>query len=267
MSAKAQKYIDGLTANGEISFTLGDLCEALAITPNAALAALYRLRDQHKIASPARGYYLVLTPEFRNKGCLPADFFIDDLMRYLESDYYVYLLSAALYYGTAHQQPQLFQVMLPDRKRNIECASVTIEFIKNSHSNRVPIRSVKTRTGYIKVSTPEATAVDMIKYMRHCGGIGRVVTVLDELAEMIDARTLIELTEICEERAWIHRLGFILDKLGKIELAESLYCQLRKNHELAIPLVPYQTMKGAVRDKKWKIAINAVFESDLDDTD
>ena len=266
MAAKTDKYIDSLTANGEISFTLENFCHGLGVNRNAGLTALDRLKKQKKVVSPGKGYYLILTPEFRNKGCLPADFFIDDLMRYFNMDYYVSLLSASLYYGAAHQQPQMLQVMLPDKKRNIQCARVSIEFIKNTHFYQTPKKKLKTRTGYMDVSTPAATAMDVTKYMRQCGGISRIVTVLDELAESIDSNALKQLAEASKEYFWIHRLGFILDRLGKTDLAEVLYKTLNKNRTGIIPLVPYDPIKSVPRDKKWRIAINAVVESDLDDT-
>ena len=263
MPAKTVQYIDSLTANGEISFTVEKFCHALGISHSAALTALGRLKRQKEIVSPSKGYYLILTPEFRKKGCLPADFFIDDLMRHLNIDYYVALLSAALYYGAAHQQPQMLQVMLPDRKRNIQCAQVSIEFIKNIHCSTTPTRQLKTRAGYMNVSTPEATAMDMVRYMRQCGGTSRIVTVLDELAEAIDSKELKKLAEESDEYVWIHRLGFILDKLEKTKLSEALYETVNKNHTGIIPLVPYDTIKGVPRNTKWQIAVNAIVESDL----
>lgn len=266
MAAKTDRYIDSLTANGEISFTVEDFCRALEVNRSAGLTALGRLKKQSKVVSPSKGYYLILTPEFRNKGCLPADFFIDDLMHYLNLDYYVSLLSAALYYGAAHQQPQMLQVMLVDKKKNIQCAEVSVEFIKNSHFNETPLRKIKTRTGYMNVSTPEGTAMDMIKYMRQCGGLSRIVTVIDELAESIDPDELEQLAEASKEYFWIHRLGFILDKLGKTHLAEALYKTANQNNREIVPLVPYDSIKNVPRDKKWQIAINAIVESDLDDT-
>lgn len=266
MASKTDKYIDKLTANGEISFTVEDFCCALEVNRNAGLSALDRLKKQNKVVSPSRGYYLILTPEFRNKGCLPADFFIDDLMHHLNLTYYVSLLSAALYYGAAHQQPQMLQVMLTDKKANIQCAEVSVEFIKNTHLNETSLRKIKTRTGYMNVSTPEGTAMDMMKYMRQCGGLSRIATVLDELAESIDPNKLKQLAEASKEYFWVHRLGFIFEKLGKTHLAEPLHKIVNQDKKEIIPLVPYESIKKVPRDKKWKIAINAIVESDLDDT-
>ena len=45
------------------------------------------------------------------------------------------------------------------------------------------VQQIKGVTGYIPVSTPEATATDLIVYARQAGGLDRVLTVLQELAE------------------------------------------------------------------------------------
>jgi predicted transcriptional regulator of viral defense system len=265
LTSKVAQYIDSLTAAGEISFTLNAVQKALGVSQNAALSAIKRLKKHNKVVSPSKGYYLILTPEFRNLGCLPADFFIDDLMHHLGMTYYVCLLSAAMFYGAAHQQPQMMQVMIEKTKKNIQCGQVSLLFIKNNSSNNTPLNKIKTRTGYMNVSTPEATARDMMKYMTQCGGIGRVMTVIEELAENMDNAALEKLA--CEEkgRIWLRRLGYLLDLANAEQLSSSLYNHFDKKSEF-IPLVPYVSMTGAPRNKKWRIAVNAAVESDLDDT-
>lgn len=264
--SKARKYIDSLTAKGKISFTVKQYCDALKVSYKAAINSFEHLRQSKEIASPNKGYYLILTPEFRQQGCLPAELFIDDLMQHWNMNYYVSLLSAALYHGAAHQQPQMFQVMLNNKKEDIHCGNILIEFIQNNQMINTPTQQLKTRTGYFKISTPEATAMDMMKYMRQSGGIGRIATVLDELSESMSAIALSQLAMQSKEQAWKHRLGYILDKLGHIKLAKTLYGTLDKKPVNIIPLVPYTSITGAARDKKWHIAINANIESDLDDT-
>ena len=46
---------------------------------------------------------------------------------------------------------------------------------------------VKTVTGSIRVSTPEATALDLLRYVAAAGYLSNVATVLHELAEACDA--------------------------------------------------------------------------------
>ena len=259
----AREYIDSLTAHGEFAFTVTQFCDALALTYKTGLKALARLKHRKEITSPSKGYYLILPPEFRKQGCLPADYFIDDLMRHLNKDYYVALLSAALYHGAAHQQPQMFQVMIRDKKRPIRCGNIHVEFIKNLYCKKTPTQQIKTRTGYMNLSTPEATAMDMLKYLRQSGGINRIVTVLDELAESMSSNALSKLATESKEQAWVYRLGFLLDKQGHRALAQALYESVNKKPVGIIPLIPYTTLTGAPRDKKWPIAINTTIESDL----
>jgi predicted transcriptional regulator of viral defense system len=262
---KAQYYLDHLASEGKFSFTRAQIKHNLKLTNNAASCLLRRLKHKSQITSPAKGYYLIITPEFRSLGCLPPDFFIEDLMKYLQMDYYVALLSAALYHGAAHQQPQIFQVMIPVSHTDIQCGHVKIKFIKNQMLDSSLVMQLKTRTGFMRVSTPEATAKDLLNFISQSGGMGQIATVIDELAECLNIDMLQKLAMQNQQSQWIQRLGYILDILGYKELSEGLF-QMIKNKKLRIiPFVPNRTMTSAPRDKKWRIAINTIIKSDLDD--
>src|SRR5204862_425249 len=82
----------------------------------AVQAALRRLKRRGEIADPYRGFHVIVPPEYRRLGCLPAEQFVPQLMRVLGETYYVALLSAAELHGAAHQRPQAFQGRgAPDR--------------------------------------------------------------------------------------------------------------------------------------------------------
>ena len=115
----AREYISGLAASGRHYFTSGEARSALGIWAAAAKLALNRLAEQKAIASPARGFYVIIPPEYQSLGCLPADQFIPALMRHLNIAYYAGLLSAAQYHGAAHYRPQEFQVFLAKNRRPI----------------------------------------------------------------------------------------------------------------------------------------------------
>jgi predicted transcriptional regulator of viral defense system len=265
LTMKAQQYLDYLTSEGRISFTKEALQQKLGLTSNAANCMIRRLKQKQKIASPAKGYYLVLAPEFRSMGCLPPDFFIDDLMEHLGLHYYAALISAALYHGAAHQQPQIFQVMVSTEHTNIQCGRVRIQFITNHNLDKNDVISLNTRTGVMRVATPETTAKDLLLFIRQSGGIGRVATVIDELAEVLNKKKLQALAKKSEQLQWVQRLGYVLEKLKHLELAESLFAVIQDKNLRITPLVPYRTMTRFPRDNKWRIAINANVESDLND--
>lgn len=267
MDKNAKDYIDQLTARGEISFTTQQMQHERCLTTKAVERAIYRLKRKGEVAAIAKGYYLILTPEFRKMGCLPPDYFIDDLMQHWQQDYYVGLLSAALYFGAAHQQPQLFQVVTDRYRPAVRCGQVKIEFITKKTLSHTPTTQLKTHSGLMNVSTPEATMMDLCLFLRRSGGLSHVATVLDELAEAVTPAALKQLLDQNNELTWIQRLGYLLEQLGQQELADVLYQHIKNQPTNIVSLAPYYPMRGAARDAKWRVAINAVIESDVHDTD
>jgi hypothetical protein len=83
----ARGYVSGLAASGWYHFISREAQTALGVSAAAAKLALNRLAKQKLIASPARGFHVVLPPEYRALGCLPADQFIPALMKRLNLPY------------------------------------------------------------------------------------------------------------------------------------------------------------------------------------
>jgi predicted transcriptional regulator of viral defense system len=162
----ARDYVSGLAANGRYHFTSREIRSALGISADAAKLALNRLEKKSFIASPARGFYVLVPPEYRSLGCLPADQFIPALMKHLDLPYYAGLLSAAQYHGAAHQRPQEFQVVLAKNRRSIQCGMVRVAFIARKNIKDVPGQSFNTPRGAVLVSSPEATALDVVRLRR-----------------------------------------------------------------------------------------------------
>jgi len=99
-------------------------------------------------------------------------------MAYLRRPYYVGLLSAAALHGAAHQSPQEFQVVTDRPLRPIEVGRTRIRFVKKAHLAKTPTVGVKAPTGEIRVSSPEATALDLVRYPEHAGYLSNVATIL-----------------------------------------------------------------------------------------
>ena len=118
---KLSEYINSLISKGICYFTLDESIKALNRSEIAMRAAIRRLKHKKELAQPAKGFYVIVPPEYRILGCRPAEHFITGLMEYLNIPYYVGLLSAAQYYGAAHQRPQQFQVIISEKRRPIHC--------------------------------------------------------------------------------------------------------------------------------------------------
>lgn len=260
---KAQEFINQCRINGRYSFTLQEAVKALALPKEQTLNALHRLKENKLIISPAKGFYLIVPPEYQAFGCLPADMFVSDLMKYLNQPYYVGFLSAAQFYGAAHQKPQQFQVVTLKNYRAIQCGRVHITFTAHKNIAQMPTKKFNTSTGTLLVATPEVLALNLVSAPQHGAGFNNVATVLIELAEKINAIELIKLTKINSELFWIQRLGYLLEFLGFHQLADVLF-KLISNKKLHwVKLVSNTTYKNLGRNKKWKIIINTDVEPDL----
>jgi predicted transcriptional regulator of viral defense system len=259
---KARQYIEHLVQNGRYSFTSREARAWLGASDDAAKLALNRLAKRGLIASPARGFYVIVPPEYRSLGSLPAEQFIPALMKHLELPYYVGLLSAAQHYGAAHQRPQELQVFIDKKRRPISCGMVRVSFIVRKRVRDVPAQSFNTPRGTLLVSTPEATAFDLVGYQHHAGGLDSVATVLTELAERIDSSKLLSAAASAPV-AWAQRLGYLLECVGAGVRASALKPYVRAHAEEWTGLVPKGSLKGASRNQDWKLYVNAEVETDL----
>lgn len=257
-----QKFISGLMANGRYSFTTEEAIKALGASPVAARAALRRLRQKGDLAMPYKGFYIIVPPEFRNIGCLPASHFIPDLMNHLGEKYYAGLLSAAEFAGAAHQRPQVFQVIAAKNKPQIICGKVRVEFIARKNMEKIPTLDVKTPRGYLKISTPAATAFDLVGYPHHAAGLDNVATVLAELAEKLDGDELKRIAEL-SPIAWTQRLGYLLELVEAQDKTESLAEYIAQKKPAVVPLVPSQPRRGISRLERWRLLVNEKVEAEV----
>ena len=258
----AREYVSSLAANGRYHFTSGEVRSALGISADAAKLALNRLEKKTPIASPARGFYVFVPPEYRSLGCLPADQFIPALMKRLDLLYYAGLLSAAQYHGGAHQRPQEFQVFLVKNRWPIQCGMVRVAFIARKHIKDVTVQSLNTPRGTVLVSSPEATALDLVGYAGHAGGLGQVATVLSELAERLDPEKLATAARTAPV-SWAQRLGYLLEHLGFDAKTPALKEYVREHSKQWIVLLPKAPQKRSHRNMGWKLHVNVNMEAEL----
>lgn len=257
-----QAVIDEFAAQGRYCFTFAELVKRMDASPVAIKSALNRLKKKGVLALPYQEFYVILPPEDRARGCLQPQKFIPDLMDHLGEVYYAGLLSAAEYHGAAHHRPQIFQVVVAKARRPIECGQVRVEFIFRKNAANIPTESRNTTAGRVKISTPEATALDLIGYVRHCAGLDNVATVLAELAEKLDGKRLIEVAGYSPV-AWVQRLGYLLELLGEENKADALADYLKIKQHLPTPLMPGASIKGAKKNIRWQVLVNTDVEPDL----
>ncbi len=256
------EFVDELQGRGRYTFTS---IEAMAggLRSGIALgAALRRLKRKGRIAALRRGFYVIVPLEYRMAGCPPATWFIDDLMKFLGQPYYVGILSAAAIHGAGHQQPMAFQVMTDRATRPVAAGRVRVVFHKGRHVATAPVVDVQTETGSMRVSSPETTAFDLVRFLSVSGGIGNVLTVLQELSEHVNADVLTSSAGLYAVPD-VQRLGFLLEHIGEGQCADALYCWLQGRRFRPVLLVAGQERGFLAPHPRWRVVPNEMLEADL----
>ncbi len=259
-------FIDKQRANGKYSFTTEGLHTQLGVSENALKKTLQRLKSQKSVAMVRRGFYVIVPPEYRAKGIIPTNLYVNDLMKFLNRDYYVGLLNAAAYHGAAHQQPQNYSIITEGiALRPIKNDKVGILFYIKKSWNKQDVVTKKVDTGYINISSPELTALDLVSYYNEVGGFNRVATVIEELKEMVLPEKLVETAKQYDEISVVQRLGYLLEHvLDENELSNALYNYLEPIGYYPTLLRPQKKKpENMITGNKWKIVPNTEIEADI----
>jgi len=265
MESKIQyNYVDNflkeIQSKGRYSVTLTEIRNKFDVSAKAILQKIYRLKTKNQLAHVRKEFYVIVPPQYSQKGMLPPTLFIDDLMAYLNRVYYIGLLSAAALHGSANQQHMELQVIINKPPlRNIINDKLAIKFLTKTMWKKSHILEKKTESGYINVSSPELTLFDLVDYNRKTGGLNRVLPVIEELCDQIQVATLTN--EIMNQTSpLIQRTGFLLDFLGKTTLTDSLYSQILSRTTKPVLLYPHKKSETGIYNEKWKVIVNTEIE-------
>ena len=255
---KTSEYIKDLQKKGRYTFSLQECLKNVPKQPVAVKRDLDRLKKNEEILSIWKGFYSIITLEYATRGIMPPILFIDSLMKYLSKDYYVGLLSAAAQHGASHQQPQEFFIVTKKPPiRPLQKKGLRINFIVKNNWPLEGIETQKTSTGFVQVSSPELTALDLTTYVKRTGGFDRLAVILNELTEEMDADRLLKVVSGKQQITSLQRLGYMLDIiLNKPDLSEALYNYLKKQKTVYVPLQTEKVIDQVNRNSKWKIIPN-----------
>lgn len=267
---KIRDWILALPRRGWLTFSNEDVYSQYPqANKRAVISVLRRLVESGKIQSVWRGFYVVIPVEYELKGVIPPVVYIDQLMVYLQKNYYIGLLNAAAFYGAAHQQPQEFTVIvggtaLRDKLKN----GVKINFVTKKEIPHGLVRKNTTKTGYVSVSSPELTAFDLLLYQKKVGSLSRVCTVLNELVDDMDFDKITSDFLRFFPVAVIQRFGYILGNV--LERADKTEVFMRKVKQAGIefrktplkPNVQVGELSKYPQNETWEIAINEQIEID-----
>lgn len=267
MSTSVRDWVETQQINGVTTFSFEEAVNSLPnLSSGNIMTSLSRLAKDHLISPVQKRFYVITPPTNRGDGIVPPYYYIDNLMRKIGRDYYVGLLSAASLHGAAHQAVMTCNIVLPYPK--ISFSSRRNNQITWHYRPNIPkdfLEDRRTETGYIKVSNPELTALDLVQYSQHSGGLSHVATVLAELAEKLDfsrndGRVLAHTTG-----ATIQRLGYILEEVLNLRDKADMLCEfwhLHYKRAQHAPLSSQSTAEPFSRNEHWKIDVNTSLEVD-----
>ena len=246
--------MDARLAAGHIAFPLSALIEEAGLSATAAKNQLLRLGNKVARVSPMQQFFLIVGPEHRAMGAPPIAWWLDDYFAWLGHRYYLALQSAAGTYGSKPQAIQVTQVMTDSPRREIELGRLRIRFFVKRGIEHTPTRRPSASDfAPIRVSSPAATAFDLMRYATRIGGVGRVVETLVPLLPLIRPVDLTRVLEAENETATSQRLGYMIEIAGYPALAKAVRDWLPSQLAL-VPLAPSKADSATGRVvQRWRI--------------
>ena len=255
-----EAWVDSLQARGRYTFLRAEAVNGSGVSAEAVKKALQRLARRRRVAKVKSYFYVIVPLEYLHSGGPPPSWFINDLMKAMEQPYYVGLLSAAALHGASHQQPQEFQIFTDRPVRPMEVGRARIRFFVNKRVADTEVQNVKTPTGAMRVSTPESTAVDLVRFANAAGHLDNVTAVLADLAPLLDPKRLLKVVRASGDLPNAQRLGHLLERVQGRRQAKTLHEWLGRQSPRVVPLRPGRNANGAVEDRRWNVRVTEPIE-------
>ncbi len=172
---RVSDLLDDFQRQGLYGFDRSKVEKSLPASTAAVGKALKRLAEKGRVKRICKRFHAIVPVEYATQGIPPSDWYIEEMMRSLDQPYNIGLLSAAALHGAAHQQVQQLQIVVPRQERPLGLPGLSIRFFRKQDFATTPIQSRKGHSGMLPVSSPEATALDLMRYSRHIGGLDAVL--------------------------------------------------------------------------------------------
>lgn len=260
-----EQWIKNREMRGYVTFSIEDAYSAFSDKSQKTVQnELNRAVTRGRVVSVYRGFYVVIPVQYQLKRVVPVKYYINALMPYVGKPYYLCLLSAAAFYGAAHQQPMVTQVMTVAPRIKSSCKNSDLKWVYRTTIPDFLLRRVNNDIGPLCFSSPELTAVDLIQFAHHVGGYQRAATVLAELMESVDIQKMSEVIPYTTI-ATIQRLGYILEfVLDETEKANQLHAIL-KTHSPKYKTISMSNSQAPRVDNpsnRWHVNMNIDIEID-----
>ena len=261
-----REWIREQEIRGKTMFSFDTLRKAFpSLSTQVVLNNLTRLKSEKVIYSPYSSFYVTLPPQYVLRGTISPYYFMGTLMANMKRPHYFGLLSAAVLWGAAHQRPQTdFVVTTPPKLSSCRTSRNRIKWIYKETIPSSLLCEKAGEAGPVTYSNAELTALDLVQFEQHSGGLSIVATILGELLEHTDFTGAAASSFRYCKKTTIQRLGYIVESvLGDTKQGQIIFAELGKfNQNLRyVALSPRGDSKG-IRNERWKLIINAQIEVD-----
>lgn len=259
------EYIKQLQSYEEYAFSWDELLKNNDAPEPTIRKELARLADKNEILNLRQGFYLIMPPRYQSLGKLPIQLYIDKLFKYLNKDYYAGLYTAAAFYGASHQQIQQdYVITVSPALRDINKNKTKLRFFKTGHWPKKNILQKKSDAGLFNISSPALTAIDLVHHQAKIGGISRLLSNLEELAEEITHEDMENLLSWYSNKSTLQRFGYLMEEIEVQEsIPQLIYDRLKNERFYPVLLSPKKGQKAGSTGNRWKVDVNIKLENDL----
>lgn len=230
--------LDQREAQGRVLFASSELAEQGQLSLLAVQRQLAHLGTRVARLPGRPEAFLLVAPEHRERGAPPVLWWLEAYMQLRRQPYYVGLLSAAELHGSSQQAVQVVQVLTNKVTRPMQLGRLRVEFHVKKGVELTPTVQPPGMHAPVAVSTPEATAVDLIEYSHSIGGLARAADVIAAMAPVLTVAGLRQALARDPRHLAHQRLGYILQTLG---LKDSLVTEVARHLPKLSRPVPLQT--------------------------
>jgi hypothetical protein len=216
-------FLEDRLAEGRVAFTMTELVAETGLSVVAASNQIRRLRDRVRRVTRPQAFFLIVDSRHRVMGAPPLRWWLDEYFRWLGHPYYLALLSAAESYGAAPQAIQVHQVMTDGPRRKVSVGRLQVRFFVKRSIEQTPVQQPAGAYAPLRVSTPEATALDLVGYASRIGGIERAYETLIPLLPLLRIRELQRALDAERSTMSAQRLGYLLERTGADRLADVVH--------------------------------------------
>lgn len=261
--ATADAALRQIQAKARYVFTPEEYAVLTGRAPGGAALkmALQRLARQGRItlATKRPVNWLIVPAEHSHYGAPPVDWWLDSCLKQTEPNYYVALLSAARHWGSSHYAVQSTQVMVGKPRHALTVGRLRVDFFTKRDLADTPTVIVRDTVAPWRVSTREATLLDLVRHQTSVGGLEAIVRVANDLSVELNAASMTQALNALDQVPAAQRIGFVLDRIGAAKAAKAVARWLSARRPQTQPLEPQRSAHRSTPriDPSWNIAFDA----------